>query len=161
MGTTIQAQPQLTGELAEFREGQILCTTSDFQQFVVSEEEAVKACLKSHADRLERDALGNAFELTMRQIADWCRGRPIAWCAIAPRSEDLLVVMWATNEDPTGELHDAMADLDLELYDRTKFELSFLLFRAAEAGGITAFIDSNRARIIYSAERETAQRGSR
>lgn len=159
--TTIHTKPNNaklpTGELSYLGNGHLLCTTEDFDQFVVTEADAVKACFKAEIDKQNMRALQDAFELTMRRIADWCRRHPIVWCAMAPRSEDMIVVMCANDEDESGVLHDAMADLDVELFQRTAFALSFLLFRNSEAQGVTAFMDAARARIIYFAERERTQ----
>ncbi len=147
--STPPAITALTGELSHFQNGKLLCTTADFEQFVISEEDAVKACYRAHTAEQNLKAVQDNFELTVRRIEAWCRSHPrVMACGISLRSDDILVAVCATDEDRAGDLHDDMAALDLDLFDRTNFALSFMLFRLSEVAGLDAFVQP-KTRIIY------------
>lgn len=140
-------------KLRETGDRKITCTTQDFHNFFMSEQEAVAACLRARLEKFDLLEIQDAFELTLRRIASWCLySSKAARCVIAPRSEDLIVVLCANDEDEDGSLHDQMIDMELDFFDSTKFNVTFMMLRKSEYEGMGAFADPDRSRTIYRAE---------
>jgi hypothetical protein len=149
----VNARTDANIALSQHGTGRVLCTTADFHQFYVDEAAAVKACLKASTEEAENVELADAFELNMLRIANWCCQRPnVASCVVGIRSDDMIVVITASDEDPEGQLHEEMAALDLDLFQRSSFCFHFLLLRGSEAEGIGAFVNPERSWVIYRAQ---------
>lgn len=85
-------------------------------------------------------------------IRGWCSRLPnVASCTLCPRLDDVLVVVVSKDEDVDGQLDDAISKLDLEMFSRNKFRMTWLMLRASEANGIASFVKSTDARCIYRA----------
>lgn len=130
----------------------VVVTPPDFDRFVLSQREAVEAAQKHRDEREARREVGEHLAALVYRVHDWCRSHDIASCVAAPRMDDLLLVITARDEDPGGSLHDDMSKLDLESFEKNGLRLSWLLLRASEAAGISAFVDPAVARTIYRAD---------
>jgi hypothetical protein len=138
--------------LHESSDGQVLLTTADSDRFIRTQREIVSA-MRGADDILARGRnLSEEFNAMARDITAWCgRQRKVASCILFPRMDDLLVLVVATDDDPDGSLDDAISALDLEMFARNKFRVTWLMLRASEAGGLHSFAHSNEARCIYRA----------
>lgn len=157
-----EAQKKRDVTLSEDGGGRILCTTEDFHNFVIQESEAVRACMKSEAEKAKEQEIVDSLELTFRRIQGWCEQRSgrVHECRISPRTNDIIVVVVATDEDAEGTLHDEMIDLDLQLFDMESWlNLYFLMLRRSEADGIASFVSPERSRILYRANGTATHQG--
>ena len=135
---------------------------SDYDAFIMSQREAVEALRRHNETMSQAMQLRKQIDEMFIDIAGWARKRTsaVAKVAWAPRTDDVLIVVVASDEDPEGTLHNEMADLDLDLSDRYPFRVNFLLLRSSEAPGLQSFIPTDETRAIYDAEsRGASQQG--
>jgi hypothetical protein len=150
-------------QLSERSSGQVVLTTEDFDRFVMTQRDIVDAC-RGHTNFLAKSReMAEEMHRTIADINAWCLAHndSVANCAACPRADDMLILVTAKNEDDGGHLHDDMCALDLELFNRNKFRLYWLLLRASEASGADAFLNPDACRTIYSANSATAPSGRR
>ncbi len=125
----------------------------DYQAFAMSQREAVETLKVKHKWMTVADIMKEKTLELFLDVAKWGSLNPgvekIVW---QPRTDDALIVVIAQDEDEEGELHDRMAQFDLEAYKKYNFRLHFLLLRASEAEGLPSFTDSERENAIYSAK---------
>lgn len=130
----------------------VVFSTEDFDTFVLTQSRAVEA-VKAHVAREDgRREIGEKVVAWVYRLREWCKEHAVASCVVSPRMDDLLVVVTSRDEDDGGKLHDSMAELDLESFNRNKLRVSWLLLRASEADGLSAFADLEQARTVYRAD---------
>jgi len=134
----------------------VVFTAEDFDRFVLSQREAVAAASDALAAKRHREEIGEQVGAWISRIREWCKDHPVEACVAAPRMDDIMVVVIASDEDPGGRLHDAMSAVDLESFERNGLRLSWLLLRASEAAGLSAFVSTDAARTLYRRAKEQA-----
>lgn len=138
-------------QLSEFSEAQVVLTTADSDRFIRTQREIVSA-MRGADDFLARGRKASEdLDAMVRDVVAWCALRPkVASCTLCPRMDDVLAVIIATDEDSDGSLDDAISTLDLEMFSRNKFRMTWLMLRASEAKGIASFVKSSDARRIFA-----------
>jgi hypothetical protein len=134
----------------------VVVTPPDYDRFVLTQKEAVKAVVDHVASAERSRKIGEDIAAMVYRIHAWCKRHPVSSCVVAPRMDDLLVVVVARGEDEGGALHDAMAELDLEMFRANSLRLEWLLLRESESSALSAFIDPTEARTLYSAQSPAA-----
>lgn len=130
----------------------------DYDNFILSQREAV-TMLNEQQQQIEtahkiKEMISDLF----LDLFVWGKGQErvvrIDWTR---RQDDALITVIASDEDEDCTLHDAMAQLDLAVFNKFKrFRINFMLFRASEADGIDAFVDlGERGNIYPSAKRSS------
>lgn len=139
--------------LNEGSDGRVVLTTEESDRFIRTQREVVSA-MRGADDILARGRkLSDDFGAMIQDIQAWCKRQPsLAFCTLCPRIDDVLAVMVASDDDEEGALDDAISSLDLEMFGRNKFRITWLMLRASEAAGISSFVQSQEARIIYRAQ---------
>lgn len=134
-------------------DGDVLLETEDFDRFLRSQREVVRAC--EQQDRMIEKTTEFQEQVTwaVREIHVWCAEHPgIARCVWAPRYDDMLVAFIAAHEQPPPGLYEGMSNLYLKIFDRTGFRMHFMMFRASEAHGVSAFAHPDQQRVLYDAK---------
>jgi hypothetical protein len=124
----------------------------DVDRFILSQREVIEAVVEQEQRKERLTKIGEDIAAWVYRVRTWCVAHPVASCVVGPRTSDLLVVVTAKGEDPDGTLHDAMSALDLESFQKNGLALSWILLRASEAEGLSAFIEAADARTIYGAD---------
>lgn len=133
-------------------DAQIVVQTEDYDLFVTTQRDAVKALQHHEAMISSADSLRQSIHAMFSEIRRWgASQKAVSQVAWTPRPDDALVIVTATNEDEEGKLHAVMAELDLLISEQYAFRVSFLLLRASEASGISSFGDEEM-RPIYEAD---------
>lgn len=144
--------PSTVQQLHESCDNAVTLTTADSDRFVSTQREIVSTMrgavnLLSEGRRASED-----FSTMVKDVQAWCGKRPsVAECVLCPRMDDILVVVVAKDEDNTGQLDDDLSAIDLEMFSRNKFRVSWLMLRASEASGLNCFVDAKESRRIYRA----------
>lgn len=131
----------------------VVFTPDDYDVFVLSQREAVDAAKQHQRAELAEQEVGEKLASRIYRIGRWCKANNVSTCVVAPRMDDLLVVVIAKDEDEGGRLHDAMSAFDLEAFQQDNLRLSWLLLRASESDGLSSFVDPASARIVYRGDR--------
>jgi hypothetical protein len=139
-------------QLNEGSDGQVVLTTADSDRFIRTQREIVSA-MRGADDIIGRSReAAQRFDAMVRDIQAWAARQPrIASITLCPRVDDVLVVVMAKDEDEDGSLDDAISVLDVELFSRNRFRLSWLMFRPSEAAGARAFFNPADVKCIYRA----------
>ncbi len=137
----------------EASDGLVVLTTADADRFVLTQRELVGAI------RGSEDVIGTGqralaqFQEMVTAIQAWCAGHTsVGSCVMFPRMDDLLVLVVCNGEDEEGALDTALSALDLGMFSRNKFRVSWMMLRASEAAGAASFIKPESARLIYRAK---------
>jgi hypothetical protein len=147
-------------QLDESCDAQVVLTTADSDRFIRTQREIVTA-MRGADDMMARarDA-SSQFTQMVADIKAWCSRRPeVASCILCPRTDDVLAVITVSTEDDDGKVDAAISALDLEMFSRNRFRMTWLMLRASEANGAAAFVDPAEARCIYSAGRGQPPKG--
>lgn len=140
-------------QLNEQSNGVVVLTTADSDRFIRTQREIVSAMRGADDIMAKSRKASEDFSVMIKDVVAWCGQRPqITSCTFCPRIDDILVVLQSSDEDDNGALDDAISLLDLELFQRNKFRISWLMLRASEAKGIGCFVGNADARCIYSAK---------
>lgn len=151
MATENTAKPSVV-RLSESSEEQVLLTTQDSDRFMRTQKEIVSAMRGADDFLAQAREVGEQFTAMAADVKAWCAVRPsVHSCTLCPRTDDWLALIVAKDEDPDGSLDDAISQLDLEMFSRNKFRVTWLMLRASEAGGARAFLNPREARLIYRA----------
>lgn len=145
-----------TVALSHTSDDPVVFTPADFDRFVMTQREAVSVANDHLSAKAQLHQIGEELSLMIFRLHDWCKHHPVAFCVMAPRLEDVMVVVVASDEDANGSLHDAMSALDLEMFSRNRLRVNWLLLRASEAAGLDAFVNRSLARTIYRAHDQAA-----
>lgn len=130
----------------------VMLTTVDEDRFMRSQREIVASMRGAEDILAEGKRVTDEFNAMISDIKAWCKLRAqVREVHMCPRAEDLLAVVVAADEDPKGELDDAISSLDLEMFSRNKFRVSWLMLRASEAHGLESFGRSPDMRCVYRA----------
>lgn len=139
-------------QLSEDSDGQVTLTTSDSDRFIKTQREIVGAMRGAEDILAQGRKVNDDFQAMVRDIQAWCRRNPrVESCTLCPRMDDFLAVIQSIDEDEDGSLDDAVSALDLEMFSRNKFRITWLMLRRSEASGIAAFTQGNEPRVIYRA----------
>jgi hypothetical protein len=138
--------------LHESSDGCVVLTTEDSDRFIRTQREVVSA-MRGADDIVARSReAAHSFDAMVRDIQAWCSRHPrVESVTLSPRADDVLVLIVAKDEDEDGTLDDAISALDLEMFSKNRFRLSWLMFRASETVGVRAFCDPDTAKCIYRA----------
>ncbi len=134
----------------------VVFSPADFDRFVLTQRESLQAATDMIARKRIEGEIGDRIAAWVFRLHEWCKAHSVGGCAVAPRMDDLMVVIIARDEDPDGRLHDAMSAFDLEAFQKNNLRLSWLLLRASEATGLHAFVNPKMAKWIYSADKQAA-----
>jgi hypothetical protein len=139
-------------QLNELSNGNVVLTTADSDRFIRTQREIV-AAMRGADDILDRGRkVTEEFDAMVRDIRAWCGTRAqVASCTLCPRMDDVLAVIVAKDEDHDGSLDDAISALDLEMFSRNRFRVTWLMLRASEGKGLPSFVKTEDARLIYRA----------
>jgi hypothetical protein len=138
---------------------QVVLTPEDHDRFIRTQREIVDTMRRAENFSAKTREVTQQFSSMVDDIVAWCSRTPkVERCVISPRYDDVLVVIVAT-VDEADELEDAISALDLEMFNRNHFRLTWLLLRASEAPGIGSFVDSSICKTIYRADRSRASGG--
>lgn len=139
---------------------EVVFSPADYDSFVLTQRQVLDAC-RDHQNMVTKCLeVAEAMKQMVAELRGWCAQQNVARCVLAPRMDDILVTIIARDDDEGGKLHDQMSILDLYLFKKNGFRLFWLLLRASEASGLSAFVDARTARTVFSAEPERAS-GSR
>jgi hypothetical protein len=131
---------------------QVVLTCEDSDRFIRTQREIVGAMRADENFMSKAREASELFQQMVTDIVAWCVRHPnVASCTICPRTDDLLALVIATNEDEDGVLDESISRLDLEMFSRNKFRVTWLMLRASESSGAGAFLRTSEARCIYSA----------
>lgn len=150
MPTTVSKK---TGILDENCNDPVLLQTEDEDRFLKTQREIVGAVRSADDFLTQAKQVSQQFNTMMDDLKAKCLTNPsVAKCVLAPRSDDILIVVIASDDDPEGGLDDWVSTSDLEMFGRNQFRLSWLMLRASEASGLRSFVDPKVARTLYSAK---------
>lgn len=123
----------------------------DYEHFAMSQGEAVEALRANHEFMTVTDIMRRRSSELFVDIAKWGAERErVERIVLTNRPMDTLVIVIASDEDESGDLHDEMADLDLKVHDGYEnFRLQFILLRASEADGLESFADPDQVMRLY------------
>lgn len=138
-------------QLNESSDGPVLLTTADSDRFIRTQREIVATMRGSDDIVAKSREAAEQFGTMVADIQAWCGRHPVAECVLCPRIDDVLVLVVAKTDDEDGSLDDAISSIDLEMFSRNRFRLTWLLLRASEAKGAGAFVSRADARLIYRA----------
>jgi len=149
--------------ISHFGNQQVVLETEDYDRFVRSQPEIVRACQHHESMMSSVMSVQKSIDSLINQIKAWCAGQPrVARCVLIPRADDVMIAVVATDEDPGGTLHGKMCDLHMDIFENNdSFQLYFVLFRASESDGVSAFGDSQSHRVIYSADNAGTRKQSK
>jgi hypothetical protein len=84
-------------------------------------------------------------------IVAWGKKNKVEEIVWGPRPDEGFFAVVAADEDESGALQDSLSRLDYQLYQKYKFRLSFVLFRASEADGVASFVAEKAGRHLFRA----------
>lgn len=150
MATAARKSPKVLDENCD---DPVLLQTEDEDRFFRTQREVVGA-VRSADDLLARSREWSKHFRTMIDDlrAKCATTKDVAKCVLAPRVDDILVVVVAKGEDEEGVLDDFVSAWDLEMFGQNRFRLSWLMLRGSEAHGLGSFVDPALARTLYSAD---------
>lgn len=130
----------------------VVFTTDDFDRFVLTQREVFEAVEARQVTVEDQERTGRHFASFVYDLHMWCKQHGVDSCVIAPRLDDTIVVIVTRDEDEGGVLHDKMSQFDLDSFARYRLRLYWMLLRASEASGLSAFVDPPWARTVYRAD---------
>lgn len=149
---TSKATSTGTIQISESGREPVVFTTDDLDRFVLTQRDVLRAARGLEESRERERSVGERFASWIATVRDWCKSNPVAECIVAPRMDDIIVVVIAQDDDPRGELHQRMSEFDLVSFQQNELRLFWLLLRADEAAALASFVDLSAARRIYRAE---------
>ena len=149
----VTAKTATAVRLDEASDGLVVLTTADADRFVLTQRAIVGAVRGSENVIGKSQKVLAQFQEMVSDTIAWCGRHPaVASCAMYPRMDDLLILVTCKTEDDNSELDTAISALDLEMFSRNKFRVSWMMLRASEAPGAASFIKPEEARLIYRAK---------
>lgn len=154
----MEARPPTKAALQIAHDGDapVVFSPADFDRFVLTQRDTLQAAQDHLARERLRHSIGERFGSWLYELHRWCEDHGVLECYAAPRLDDLMVVLVAATEDTDGALHDAMSQFDLDSFNRNSLRISWLLLRASEAAGRSAFLEPSLTRVIYRAQPKAA-----
>ena len=124
----------------------------DYDAFVMSQREAVESLKMVHQAMSSFARIKEQIDELFMDIVSWGRAnkgrvQKIIW---SPRTDDVLVTVIGKDEDAEGDLHDALAMFQLQVFDSRPFRLSFLLIRPSEVESLDSFVNLKTARDLLT-----------
>jgi hypothetical protein len=139
--------------LDEASAGQVVLTTQDSDRFIKTQREVVAAMRGAENMLTLGEKLSNDLNAMVRDVQAWCKTQQaVAQCLMYPRADDLLAVVISRDEDPDGVLDEAVSKIDLEMFSRNTFRVTWLMLRSTEASGLSSFVDLSQSKVIYRAD---------
>ena len=130
---------------------QLLCTAPGQNRFVMSETDIVLECYRSQIHKADFQHKLEVFSDRVMSIMNWCEGQPRVKAAfVCAHGTKYIVPILACDEDPDGDLHDAMVTLELELNKGDLQEFDFILLRSAEDRGLQCIVDVQKTEMIFN-----------
>lgn len=121
----------------------------DYDAFMMSQPDAVEALRDKHRMMSVVEEVREKIDNLLMDVASWSKEHGAQEALLAPRMDDALIVIVAPDDDESGEFQKAVGELDLAMFDKYSFRLSFMMFRDSEAYGLSSFVDQKVARRIY------------
>lgn len=132
----------------------VLVEPPDQDRFVVSSEEAVRACVTQElVDQLRRDAI-NKFQAVLMKVAAWSAERPqVVQVLLGPRDHGQSLILFVTAGDQHDfDFSDEVNDLDETIYEALAGlpTLSVMTVPQGVESGPEAFMDIDQAFEVYA-----------
>lgn len=136
-------------------DGSVFISDKDYDTMLRTQRQIVDLCRAHDRWLTHSREVGEQFTNAIGEIRAWCEAhQDVAACVLAPRMDDLIVILMARSEDDGGLLHDQMSEFDLEMFSRNDLRLYWMLLRRSEWEGLSAFADTNTIRVIYRADKK-------
>lgn len=119
-------------------------------RIVTTEAEAYVACYQLEQNKSNLLDRMFSFVSAMGQVKEWSeRTERVQSVSIGATGSHVMVVVTAVDEDESGDLHDSMTDLEIELNNQYGLGLDFLLLRAKEGLGLASLIEPAKCAAVY------------